>query len=186
MKFLFFRKIRIDSYNCRGLRSDPNLDPCLMELTKGVGIICLQETWLAKQELGRLNSLSDSYHGIGAACVDYEAGLARGRNHGGVAILWHKGLGNHVEKIDIDANWAVGILLRFGSRVLLLLNVYLPYERPDNTDEYLEKVGIIASIIEDYDVSATFIVGDFNADFTKRNSQFTRQLKHFCDDYNLQ
>ena len=36
-------------------------------LMKDVGIICLQETWLSKQELNCLNTLHTDFHGSGVA-----------------------------------------------------------------------------------------------------------------------
>ena len=36
-----------------------------------IDIVCLQETWLSKQDLGSLNTLHSDDHDTGAATVDY-------------------------------------------------------------------------------------------------------------------
>ena len=56
-----------------------------------IDIVCLQETWFSKQDIGSLNTLHS-----GAATVDYRNRLCRGHNPGGVAILWRTCLDMHV------------------------------------------------------------------------------------------
>ena len=41
-------------------------------------IVCLQETWLTKQDLGELNSLNPCFHGTGEAKVDCDNGCMCG------------------------------------------------------------------------------------------------------------
>ena len=55
-------------------------------------IPCLQETFLPKQDLGKLNSLNDNFHGAGESSTDPSLVIVRGRIAGGVAIPWHKKL----------------------------------------------------------------------------------------------
>ena len=54
-----------------------------------VCIAAIQETWLAKQELHHLSSLSASYCANGTAKINYEDGLTSCRNLGGVAFIWN-------------------------------------------------------------------------------------------------
>ena len=53
-----------------------------------IDIVCLQETWFSKQDLGSLNTLHADIHGTEAATVDYRDHLCMGHNPGAVAIMW--------------------------------------------------------------------------------------------------
>ncbi len=50
-------------------------------------ILCLQETFLSKQDLGQLSSLNPDFHGAGESTTDLSTGIVRDRIPGGVAIL---------------------------------------------------------------------------------------------------
>ena len=62
------------SYSCWQLIAKQNCD-----------ILCLQETFLPKQDLAKLNSFSDNSHGAGESTTDLTMGIVRGRIAGGVA-----------------------------------------------------------------------------------------------------
>ena len=96
-----------------------------------VDIICLQETWLSKQELNCLNTLHTDFHGSGVAIVDYRDGLRRGHNPGGVAIMWRKRFDSCVEVLNFDTDWLTGIKLSQNNKSYVILCVYMPYESAD-------------------------------------------------------
>ncbi len=52
-------------------------------------ILCLQRTWLSKQDLDKLNSLHMNFHGAGKSTTDLSTNIVQGRIPGGVAILWN-------------------------------------------------------------------------------------------------
>ena len=78
--------MRIVSYNCRGLPLDLSLRPTLENLLddNDNDFVCLQETWLTKQDIGRLNALHNKFHGTGSATVD----TGDGPIHGHPSIWW--------------------------------------------------------------------------------------------------
>jgi len=76
-------------YNCRGLA--PSLKK-VSELCKNNHIILLQETWLSKQTLNKLDEISNLNHAAGSYAEDRADGLLRGRPLGGTAVLRHKRL----------------------------------------------------------------------------------------------
>lgn len=83
------------SYNCRGLRvgqsdGDKARRMVVDSLLENCDILCLQETFLAVQDLDKLNSLNDNFNGAGESTTDLGMGLIKGRISGGVAILWKK------------------------------------------------------------------------------------------------
>lgn len=53
-------------------------------------VLCIQETFLAKQDLDNLNGLHKDFHGAGESTTDFNSKLAKGRIPGGVAIFWRK------------------------------------------------------------------------------------------------
>lgn len=68
-------KIRVVSYNARGLRvghsaADKTKRLVVDALLDECDILCLQETWLAKQDLDKLNALHKDFHGAGESTTD--------------------------------------------------------------------------------------------------------------------
>ena len=47
---------------------------------------------------------------------------------------------------------------------------------------YLEKLGVLHSILDELDTTCVSILGDWNGDISDPNSQFARHLKLFCLD----
>ena len=106
--------ISILSYNCRGLRlgqSAVDKARCIIidQLLEHCDIWCLQETFLAKQDLKELNSISDSFHGAGESTTDLSLGIKRGRIPGVVAILWNKKLDSAINVIRLGVDWCIAI-----------------------------------------------------------------------------
>ena len=86
-------KLRISSYNCRGLpKSFTNfhLRPDLVDIFKNNDIICLQETWYAKQDLDDCNSLLPDFLAFSVAKTDLSDGILMGRLAGGASIFYRK------------------------------------------------------------------------------------------------
>ena len=178
--------MRIISYNCRGVNA---IRPCLKSVLdeSSTDIICLQETWLTKQDLGSLNSLHNDYIGFGAATVDRCDGPIYGHPPGGVAILWRTDLSPQVETLSFDIDWLCGIKLVADSRIVIILCVYMPCygNGPDREDLYLANLGTLLSIIEDLRTTSVYIIGDWNADISSSVNSFGALMSNFCDDSGL-
>lgn len=115
-KYIVAMDIRVLSYNCRGLRLgqsavDRARRIIVDQLLEHCDILCLQETFLAKQDLKGLNSISDSFHGAGESTTDLSLGIKRGRIPGGVAILWNKKLDSAINVIRLGVDWCIAIHL---------------------------------------------------------------------------
>ena len=67
-------KVRILSYNCRGLKN-----MVISNALEQCDIMLLQETWIYKQEHDTLNSISDHFYGTGVSPNDSSLGIAAGR-----------------------------------------------------------------------------------------------------------
>ena len=102
--------MKVISCNCRDL---PNYASklhhrlCVLDMLNNddIDIVCRQETWFSKQDLGSLNTLHSDFHGAGATTVDYRDRLCRGHNPGRVAILWRTCFDMLVACLNLDIDW---------------------------------------------------------------------------------
>lgn len=148
-------------------------------------LLCLQETFLSKQDLGGLNSFNDNFHGAGESTVDFTRGIVRGWIAGGVAILWHKKLDSVINVIRTQVDWCIAVQLKLRNKELIILNIYTPYECPQNEDIYKERLGFLNSFINDNQFTSVCVLGDMNADLSDSQSMFAKHMLQFCDDNNL-
>lgn len=151
------------SYNVRGLRvghSDGDKAQCCIvdKLFETCDLLCIQENFLAKQDLDNFNGLHKDFHGAGESTIDYNSNLAKGRIPGGVAIF----LRRNYDRLGGD--WAIGIEVHCNDSKCIVLNVYIPYECPDNEDDYINRLACIQTFIQDADCTCIQVVGDMNAD----------------------
>ncbi len=135
--------IRVVSYNSRGLRlghgaGDKAQRIVIDKLLESTDILCIQETFLAKQDLDQLNSVNNDFHGAGESTTDLSTGILRGRIPGGVAILWHKKYDPLITVIRLEIDWGIAIKVVHNDKAFVILNVYMPYECNANEDEYIK------------------------------------------------
>ena len=97
-----------------------------------------------------INVLHPQYHGIGESTTDLND-MIRGRIPGGVAILWHTKCEHLISELRLDVDWAVGIEINYGNKKFVIINIYSPYECPENESDYLEKIAFIAAVISELD-----------------------------------
>jgi len=114
--------------------------------------------------------------------MDTSSGILVGRPYGGVAILWKKTLSNYVHITKYDDPRIIGCNVTVNAHVNMFLNVYLPYQRDDNHDDYMNYLGKISSIISQCESSYIRIVGDFNATV---GSPFEQELFSFVNANNM-
>ena len=175
----------IVSYNTRGLHLGQSVADKSRRLVvenlfqEQIDILCLQETWLAKQDLNGINNLHPHYHGIGESTTDLNNRLVQGRIPGGVALLWHTKYEHLISEIRLNVDWAIGIQIKYDDKTFVVINIYTPYECLENESDYLDKIAFIAAFISEF-----YVVGDWNADISDDNSLFANHLKFFCSDNN--
>ena len=173
--FYFIIMFPISSYNCRGLKlGQSEANRCQRFVTDKLfarsDIVCLEETWLTKQDLCELNSLNPCFHGTGEVKVNCDNGPIQGCISGGVAILWKTQYDGAVSDLSLGLNWAVDIQMCFGDKMYVIINVYTPYECYENEGEYLNNLATIALVAEELETTCVYIIGDFNADISDDRS----------------
>ena len=181
--------IKVASYNCRKLPksfSELHYRPDILQLFESMDIIAFQETWLAKQDLDLCNTLHHNFLSCSRAAVDYSEGILIGRPFGGVSLFYNKRLANYATPVYFsNCNWCVGVNILINTVSFTIINVYLPYECPDNEDEYIEKLSMLDNIIENINHSSYTLVGDFNANITSSSSKSAKYLFDFCERNHL-
>ena len=88
-----------------------------------------------RQDLSYLNALDSDFHGTGASTTDYENRLVAGHPPGGVAILWHRKLEQYVKPVELGLDWCAAIEVSVGHRRFYIINVYMPYQCPENEEK---------------------------------------------------
>ena len=91
--------------------------------------------------------------------------------------------------VEYDDPRIIGIEIVSGDVSMLLVNVYLPYDCPDNLDSYMYYLATIDNIVSTYTSPLVYVAGDFNSDIMMVNGQirqsFGRELVNFCKDESL-
>ncbi len=181
--------IRISSYNSRGLPKnarDLQLRPDLVDIFNNCDILCLQESWYMKQDLGNLSSLYSNFLGYGVSTTDAGDHIITGHPPGGVAVMWRDSLCQFIKPLETNLNWCTGIILEFNQKKLVIVNVYLPYQCVENEEKYLHNLGELSALLLELDTTCFAAFGDWNANLRDvGNSLFSRHLINFCDEHNL-
>ena len=125
-----YDSLKVMSYNCRGFPKSPNklgLKPTISNLLNDVNgdIICLQETFLSKQDLSCLNVIHKDFQGVGASSTDTREKLISGHPYGGVAIMYRIKYSKCVTPINFNLDWVIGISIDSGSFKHVILCVYM-------------------------------------------------------------
>ena len=108
-----------------------------------------------------------------------------GRPYGGCSILYRKSLSTCITPLDSCSSRFCGIKIHDSSGLsLLLVSVYMPSEIGSSLNEYLSTLGELEGFIDSHPCDNTFLVGDFNVDFT-RGGPLKDLLTDFVSELNL-
>ena len=120
-------KLKLMSLNCNGIKN--KIDE-ILDFYNNVALFCFQEHWLSTEECLLFNTISDMFCGYGNADFD-NSQLRIGRPFGGVGFMWNKNIYRYVSIIKSVYDWLICIkMFNF-----YIINVYMPYECPNNVDK---------------------------------------------------
>lgn len=172
------------SLNCRGLNLKQNCE--VRSLLNKFDVVCFQETWLSKHECNNINSSIEGFHGIADSPNDDTNGILIGRQNRreGVAIMWKSCLDSFITPIKFEFSWIVGVKVTIDKKIMYILNVYLPYDSPENEEEFVCRLSNLHVIVEDLDCTCINIVGDFNSNILNKPSKNAINLQEYCDFMN--
>ena len=104
----------------------------------------------------------------------------------GVAVhpLIFKKCGHQRGRCDIySCHIIVSVLkLQLGKKKIYIFNVYLPYDKKDTEEVYLDRLTKLHNLVAECDSTCITIVGDYNANIQK-DANFAMLLKGFCDQF---
>ena len=93
-------------------------------------------------------------------------------------------LDQYITILDDCCDWLCGIRICSGNKEYCLLNVYLPFESEENRDRFNDYMAKIAIYVDTINSTCVTIIGDFNADISKK-SVFGNIFLDFCNEYSL-
>ena len=185
--------LKVGSYNCRGFPKTPSKlvsKPTIKLLldNESLDILCLQETFLSKQDLSCLNVIHKDFQGIGASSTDTRDKLITGHPYGGVAILYKTKFAKCISPIYFNLDWIIGISINSGRNKHVILCVYLKSVsggHDDHKEIYQGQLEELKHIISDLDTTSVSIIGDVNADLVNISHPHGPLLKRFINDNGL-
>ena len=176
--------LKIVSYNCGGIRSNPNL---ISDLLAKADIIFLQETMLSEFTDNFLYRFDDNYSFISKNGIRNDDAF-RGRSSGGLAIFWRNSLNHCIREFCTPSNRINGIIIegRNGKK-FLILNCYLPcdYGTYESLLQYEACLSDIELILNEdsEDFEEISLVGDFNCDVSK--GRFFAYFQRVVNNYDM-
>ena len=96
--------------------------------------LCLQETWLAKQQEEELKTMRKAYSAVSNSPNGDSLCIITGRKGEGLATLWNNKCGKFITTYKYGYDWVVSIEIATKTKKMYTFNSYLPY---DNKEEYL-------------------------------------------------
>ena len=170
--FKMDKLVKVVSYNCRGFPKTPaklSVKPTVNLLLKdeSIDIICMQETFLSKQDLGCLNVIHKDYKGFGTSTSDTRDGFLKEHPNGGVAILYRIKQAKNITPLYFNLYWVIGISINSHNNKHIILCVYMKTAsggHGDNREIFQGQLEELKMIIEDLDTTSVTIIGDWNAD----------------------
>lgn len=174
--------LKLVSFNCRGFNSIKSR--YIASFFPRCSILFLQEHWLADAQLNFLGDICPNLSYCGVSGFD-NSNVLSGRPYGGCAIIWQSSMFASVCPLQVDSRRVCAARVSFDSVMVLLINVYMPFEdSDDNLDEFISILSLIDDLISKNSDCHVILGGDFNVDFC-RDLTHTGLLNDFCDEVGL-
>jgi exonuclease III len=170
--------VKLITFNCKNIkRSVDNV----RDLCRTCDIIALQETWLYREEIPFLNSISPDFSCTGVSAMDASRGMRQGRPYGGVALLWRHNVFSDVTVIECNSPRICAIKIVLNMKSLLVMCVYMPTDEPGNQTDCTDLLSSVSAIIDSCNIDCVYMLGDYNAQPFK---PFYYEMMNFCTDNN--
>ena len=172
--------VQLLSWNSRGFND--NKVQFLKEITNpSNSIICIQEHFILRDNSYKiLNGFPDMMVFIKPAVKDK---LEKGRPKGGLCTAIPNSFKNYVRDISPN-NWRIQALKFEFEEDFILINTYLPVDNRIDSQETLEIIASIESIIIDHTPKMVALTGDLNSDF-KRSTPHVNSVQSFIENMHL-
>ena len=178
-------KFRCCTYNIHGFNSTKL--SYIRHLLDLFNIVMIQEHWLNDKQLESFANLFPGYSVNSKSAMD-SSQILRGRPYGGVAIIFPDSFGSSATFIDSksDRLCALGLHI-IHSIQLYLFGIYMPCDLNDHLSigKYESVLSEISSLCIKYNAEYVCIGGDFNTQFSRRESLNTKTILQFIGEENL-
>ena len=174
------KSFKIVSYNCNSAKN--NVDT-IRSLIDQYDIVCLQETFLSKDDLLFIYGLRENINFCISDCV-YNVNMNIGRPKGGLLTIWKARHDQYFVPVFSNESYQA-IKIKAIDGDILLCNIYLPYD-DHSTDQLIRYREVIASLSHDIECNPGCkinIVGDYNADPSR--PRLWGEIVDFCNEYEL-
>ena len=174
--------LNIASYNCQGAKFR-NYD-YIKDTFNKCDILLLQETWMYNFEHSQfINFLPNCQYTAVSAMDDVDIHRS-GRPKGGCAVLWRRDLAISFMPVHTNSKRICAVHAKSEHINCMIISVYMPID--DNTNVsfnfYGDTLYELSSLVSLYDDCDFIIGGDFNVDFSRKNSRNLGLFKVFVND----
>ena len=180
--------LNIASFNCKNLNNQSTMN-FISSMFYDCQIMLIQEHWLYESQFYLFDRLfSDEICIHGKSSMDPSI-LRQGRPYGGNAIIWKSSIKNKIDVINTTSKRLTCIQLMMDEHTsILIFNVYMPCDQGYKGDMFTEFQDILAemhTLMVFNNANYCIVGGDFNTDFAKIKSPYTKELTEYCNQENL-
>ena len=130
------------------------------QLISDYDIVCLLETWLARQQEEELKALRKDFNAVSTSHYDDSLYRTAGRKKERVVILWSNKFYKFITPHKYDYDWVVSIEIVSDTKNMFVFNVSLPYDKKYNEEEYLDPLKKLHNLLAECDSTWVTVVGD--------------------------
>ena len=175
------KQINLSFLNCKNFKSNIIYSEYLVSHSN---ITYFNELWLKQNECTLLDSISKNKKILFKS--DMDCNYNKGRPYGGQAFIIDDNL--NVIESDFLNRYLSYIFLDIHGLKTLFIGVYMPFDDSKHESKCLYEITLsyISALITKFkhDEIPIFLIGDFNADFFRKN-RFDKILSEFTSDHNL-
>ena len=182
-------KIKLATLNIENVTSNYAY---LQDLLKFCDIVCIQEHWLHRFEVGVLEKIIPDHH-FAIKCYDDTNHISNShrpaRGRAGIATIWNKKLSHCMEELPDGSTRVQVCQLHTQNGFVTIINTYMPTEGThDSENTYDDVLDEVHDIMQKYKSSSSIIwAGDLNGSL-RRPSPTTndRKLRKFFREEKLE
>ena len=186
-----FSNFSFFSYNTRGTNDNIKctIDELIGDKGENASIVCIQEHFQLKKNLRKITNNFTNMSVIGKGAHKDVDQIDNARPKGGLAVLVPKNLRSECKSL-VCISWRIqAVTMVINNSLVLLLNVYLPWDRQangisDDNKELIETLIEVESIMNNNKYDILVVAGDFNTEVTRKTSH-VNIVKEFWEKNNL-
>ena len=105
-----------------------------------------------------LNDMNTNFYTQCTSSMDPGRQIHIGQPYGGLGVRWRKSLGTLCSIVRFNDTRLLGVELSIDGKLVILLNVYMPYECADNDSTFMDYPSKIRNIVNYYNTPYVYII----------------------------